>query len=45
MCGCMLPCSSANLHDEEQISEFWSRDEEASGSEEDISDADGIPQI
>nr|XP_027068272.1 ATP-dependent DNA helicase Q-like 3 isoform X1 [Coffea arabica] len=32
--------SSANLHDEEQISEFWSRDEEASGSEEDISDAD-----
>lgn len=34
--------SSANLLDEEQISEFWSRDEEASGSEDDISDADGV---
>lgn len=25
----------------EQLSEFWNRDEEASGSEEDISDLDG----
>lgn len=44
MYGCMLSCSSANLHDEEQISEFWSRDGGASGPEEDISDADGMPQ-
>ncbi|KAM7513062.1 hypothetical protein LguiB_011937 [Lonicera macranthoides] len=32
--------SSSNLIDEEGCSEFWNRDDEASGSEEDISDAD-----
>ncbi|KAA8523340.1 hypothetical protein F0562_009763 [Nyssa sinensis] len=32
--------SSSNLNDEEQFSEFWNRDDEASGSEEDISDSD-----
>ncbi|XP_052181370.1 ATP-dependent DNA helicase Q-like 3 [Diospyros lotus] len=32
--------SSSNLIDEEKLSEFWNRDDEASGSEEDISDSD-----
>ncbi|KAK7411847.1 hypothetical protein VNO78_03290 [Psophocarpus tetragonolobus] len=32
--------SSTDAIDGEQLSEFWSRDEEASGSEEDISDSD-----
>ncbi|XP_059633271.1 ATP-dependent DNA helicase Q-like 3 [Cornus florida] len=32
--------SSSNLIDEEQFSEFWNRNDEASGSEEDISDCD-----
>lgn len=29
--------------DEEQVSEFWNREDEASGSDEDISDSDGKP--
>lgn len=33
--------SSTDAIDREQLSEFWNRDEEASGSEEDISDSDG----
>ena len=33
--------SSSNLIGEEQLSEFWNRDDEASGSGEDISDYDG----
>ncbi|KAK3040347.1 hypothetical protein RJ639_026752 [Escallonia herrerae] len=37
---------SSNLIDQEQFSEFWNRDDEASGSEEDISDADdGIDAV
>lgn len=32
--------SSSNIRDEEGFSEFWNRDDEATGSEEDISDAD-----
>lgn len=35
--------SSSNLIDEEQVSEFWNREDEASGSEEDISDSEGKP--
>lgn len=33
--------SSTGAIDGEQLSEFWNRDDEASGSEEDISDLDG----
>ncbi|KAI8565328.1 hypothetical protein RHMOL_Rhmol03G0250500 [Rhododendron molle] len=32
--------SSSNMIDEEQVSEFWNREDEASGSDEDISDSD-----
>lgn len=32
--------SSTDAIDRDQLSEFWNRDEEASGSEEDISDLD-----
>lgn len=35
--------SSSNMIDEEQVSEFWNREDEASGSDEDISDSDGKP--
>ncbi|XAR51077.1 DNA helicase, partial [Bertholletia excelsa] len=37
--------SSSNLLDEEPISEFWNRDDEASGSEEDISDPDDATNV
>ncbi|MCL7030243.1 hypothetical protein MKW94_014623 [Papaver nudicaule] len=41
-----LPCdnhiSSAAVVAEDRYTEFWNRDDEASGSEEDISDSDGI---
>ena len=33
--------SYSNLIGEEQLSEFWNHDDEASGSGEDISDSDG----
>lgn len=39
-----LPCSASDFNDEEQFSEFWNREDEASASEEDISDSDGISQ-
>ncbi|KAF7147650.1 hypothetical protein RHSIM_Rhsim03G0226800 [Rhododendron simsii] len=32
--------SSSDMIDEEQVSEFWNREDEASGSDEDISDSD-----
>ncbi|XVF15986.1 hypothetical protein REPUB_Repub09cG0203300 [Reevesia pubescens] len=38
----ILMSSSTDAIDNEQFSEFWNRDDEASGSEEDISDFDGI---
>ncbi|KAL9151541.1 hypothetical protein ABFS82_11G058500 [Erythranthe guttata] len=34
--------SASDFKDAEQFSEFWNRDDEASGSEEDISDSDDI---
>ncbi|XP_034699826.1 ATP-dependent DNA helicase Q-like 3 isoform X2 [Vitis riparia] len=34
--------SSSDLVDKEQLTEFWNRDDEVSGSEEDISDSDGF---
>lgn len=37
--------SSTDAIDGEQLSEFWNRGEEASGSEEEISDSDGWYQI
>ncbi|XP_029131063.1 ATP-dependent DNA helicase Q-like 3 isoform X4 [Cajanus cajan] len=37
--------SSTDAIDREQISEFWNRDEEASGSEEDISDSDDVNEV
>jgi len=38
---CHFFFSSTDAIDGGQVSEFWNRDEEASGSEEDISDIDG----
>lgn len=40
--SCLYCFSSSNLIDEDQFSEFWTRDDGGSGSEDDISDADGI---
>lgn len=37
-----LYSSSSDLVDKEQLTEFWNRDDEVSGSEEDISDSDGM---
>lgn len=37
-----LYSSSSDLVDKEQLTEFWNRDDEVSGSEEDISDSDGF---
>ncbi|KAK6151923.1 hypothetical protein DH2020_014558 [Rehmannia glutinosa] len=37
--------SASALNDEGQFSEFWNRDDEASGSEEDISDSDDPVEI
>ncbi|KAI5674241.1 hypothetical protein M9H77_14605 [Catharanthus roseus] len=37
--------SSTVLTEDGQLSEFWNRDDEASGSEEDISDADDIVDV
>ncbi|PSS20763.1 ATP-dependent DNA helicase Q-like [Actinidia chinensis var. chinensis] len=37
--------SSSNLIGEEQLSEFWNRDDEASGSGEDISDYDDVIDV
>ncbi|KAE8695327.1 ATP-dependent DNA helicase Q-like 3 [Hibiscus syriacus] len=37
----VLMSSSADAIENEQFSEFWNHDDEASGSEEDISDSDG----
>ncbi|KAI3447100.1 hypothetical protein Pfo_003765 [Paulownia fortunei] len=37
--------SASDFIDEEQFSEFWNRDDEASGSEEDISDSDDPVEI
>jgi hypothetical protein len=33
--------SSSDVIGEDQLSEFWNRDDNASGSDEDISDSDG----
>lgn len=38
----MFSFSSSTINDEGSFSEFWNRDDEASGSEEAISDSDGI---
>lgn len=40
-----LPCSASDFNDEKQFSEFWNRDDEASVSDEDISDSDGISKL
>ncbi|KAL0345127.1 UNVERIFIED_CONTAM: ATP-dependent DNA helicase Q-like 3 [Sesamum radiatum] len=37
--------SSSDFNDEAQFSEFWNRDDEATGSEEDISDSDDPTEI
>ncbi|PIN22205.1 ATP-dependent DNA helicase [Handroanthus impetiginosus] len=37
--------STIDFNGEEQFSEFWNRDDEASGSEEDISDSDDAAEI
>ncbi|KAG8367262.1 hypothetical protein BUALT_Bualt16G0054200 [Buddleja alternifolia] len=37
--------SASDFKDAEQFSEFWNRDDEASGSEEDISDSDDAVEI
>lgn len=39
--SCPLYISSEDMTQEEQVSEFWNRDDEASDCEEDISDSDG----
>ncbi|KAE7998428.1 hypothetical protein FH972_002973 [Carpinus fangiana] len=38
----ILISSSSDIVDEKQFSEFWNRDEDAGGSEDDISNSDGI---
>lgn len=37
--------SASDVNGEEQFSEFWNRDDEASGSEEDISDSDDAVEV
>ncbi|XP_022937723.1 ATP-dependent DNA helicase Q-like 3 isoform X1 [Cucurbita moschata] len=37
--------SSSNMNDEKEFSEFWNRKDEASGSEEDISDSDDDTEV
>ncbi|KAJ9687911.1 hypothetical protein PVL29_013908 [Vitis rotundifolia] len=37
--------SSSDLVDKEQLTEFWNRDDEGSGSEEDISDSDDVIEV
>lgn len=40
--ACLFYFSSSDIVDEKQFSEFWNRDDDARGSEDDISDSDGI---